>query len=297
MVSIIVITYNRSAMLKKTLLSIIEQDFPDIEIILVDDGSDDDTLAMVKSLDDLRIKYFNFGRIGNLSKLRNMGIQKAEGEYVAFCDDDDLWVRNKLNRQIMNLNEYDFICTNAHVIDINDKVIKEKYFDDISSSFEITNEFLLSQGNCILTSSCLVKKKVFREFNLNFDEFRFTNFCEDYELFIRMSNKCRIFFMDENLILKRSHQSVSGGLLNILKMLDTSIEILSLYNTAEDPQRKKLSTEGIVGFKILKTKYAFQKDIKSGISELLSTTCFILKPDVLPVFIDKKLKRKIRKIL
>ena len=71
MISIVVITYNRCELLKRTLISILDQSFTDFEIILIDDGSTDNTFEMIESLNDKRIRYINQGRIGNLSKLRH----------------------------------------------------------------------------------------------------------------------------------------------------------------------------------------------------------------------------------
>ena len=297
MVSIVIITYNRSKLLLKTLKSILSQSVKDLEILVIDDGSDDDTFDMINSLNDMRIKYFNFGRIGNLSKLRNLGIKHSSYDLIAFCDDDDLWYPDKLKKQMIFMDKYEFVCSNAAVIDINDNIIKEKYFDDIYSTFEIDRIFLLSQGNCILTSSCLVNKKIFTESNEYFDELKFTNYCEDYELFIRLTKNYKILFIDENLILKREHASVSGGLDNILKMLKTSIDILNLYRSIELNLPDSLPIEGILGFKILRIKYAFKKNIFTGISESTNFIVFLMGKGVLSVFIKKKVARKIRKIL
>lgn len=296
MISIVIISYNRSNLLQKTLKSIINQTLKDLEIILVDDGSDDNTLAMINSLNEPRIKYYNFGRIGNLSKLRNLGIKHSNYELIAFCDDDDLWSPDKLKEQIKFMDLYDFICSNATVIDFDGNNIKDKYFDEINSSFEISKEFLLSKGNCILTSSCLLKRKAFDELDEMFDENTFTNYCEDYELFIRLSNHCKIFFINEKLIYKRSHGSVSGGLDNSLKMLNTSVKILSAFREKEENTDDALPVEGILGFKILSIKYAFRKNISAGITELTDFLAFISGKNIFSVFINKKVKPKLKDI-
>lgn len=297
MISVIVITYNRSELLCRTLKSILNQQYTDLEVIVVDDGSDDDTLSITESFKDDRIKYFNFGRIGNLSRLRNLGIKNSNSEFIAFSDDDDLWKPDRLKAQLKYAGKYDFICSNADVIDINDRIIKEKYFDDINESFEVNKEFLLSRGNCILTSSCLIKREIFTVNDCFFDEKVFTNFCEDYELFIRISNFCKMYFLEKNLIQKRSHESVSGGLENILKMLDMSSRILSVYTNNQDTKTESLAVEGILGFKILRVRYSFKKSFVCGLKETAGFIMYLTGFRKMKIFLGVKVKNKIKKFL
>ncbi|MCB0728153.1 MAG: glycosyltransferase family 2 protein, partial [Ignavibacteriae bacterium] len=295
MISIVVITYNRSELLKRTLISILDQSFTDFEIILVDDGSTDNTFEMIESLNDKRIRYLNQGRIGNLSKLRNIGILKSEKDFIAFCDDDDLWDKDKLKVQIKSAETRDFVCSNAKVIDINDKEIKEKYFDDINNSFEITYDFLLSNGNCILTSSCLIRRELLINNDLFFDEIKFTNFCEDFELFIRISKHSNIYFEDRNLILKRAHESVSGGLDNNIKMLKASIDILNTYkhNSALEKKYRNKATVGILGYKMLLVKFGFKKSIYTGLKRIFILLFYLFNPLNFIIFVRKKFLPKL----
>lgn len=297
LVSIIIITYNRSGLLEKTLRSVLNQSVKDLEVIVVDDGSDDDTFSMTESFNDDRIKYINFGRIGNLSRLRNLGIKNSNSDFIAFSDDDDLWKPERLKTQMNYAGEYDFICSNADVIDINDRIIKEKYFDDINASFEISKDYLLSRGNCILTSSCLIKRKIFSDNDCFFDEKVFTNFCEDYELFIRLSDFCKMYFIENNLIQKRSHESVSGGLENILKMLDMSSRILTVYTVNHDAKTESLAVEGILGFKILRVRYSFEKSFMCGVKETAGFIKYLTGFRTMKIFLNVKVKNKIKKFL
>jgi glycosyltransferase involved in cell wall biosynthesis len=100
-VSIVTCTYNRGALLKETIASVLSQTYQDFEYIIIDDGSDDDTASIVASIGDHRIHYVIHERTGgHLSKLRNVAQQHCRGRYVAYIDSDDIWETNKLERQI-----------------------------------------------------------------------------------------------------------------------------------------------------------------------------------------------------
>ena len=91
-ISVIVTTYNRKELLKETINSIINQTFKDFELIVVDNNSNYNFLSEIKSFDDERIVAFQNNNNGIIARNRNFGIMKSKGEFIAFCDDDDLWV-------------------------------------------------------------------------------------------------------------------------------------------------------------------------------------------------------------
>ena len=99
--SVILPTYNRSALLKRAIKSVIEQEFEDWELIIVDDGSTDDTGKIVETFHDSRINYV-YQENGMVAKARNNGIIKSRGEYICFLDDDDEYLKSHL--KILNTN-------------------------------------------------------------------------------------------------------------------------------------------------------------------------------------------------
>lgn len=100
LVSVIVTTYNRKQLLKETIDSILNQSFKDFELIVVDNYSNYYFIAFMKSFNDDRIRAFQNQNNGIIAINRNFGIKKAKGKYIAFCDDDDLWDKHKLQKQI-----------------------------------------------------------------------------------------------------------------------------------------------------------------------------------------------------
>jgi glycosyltransferase involved in cell wall biosynthesis len=102
LVSVIIPTYNRSGLVKEAVESVLSQTVRDLEIIVVDDGSADDTKAVIESIPDKRVKYF-YKSNGGVSSARNLGLSKANGEYIGFLDSDDLWPKNYLEVMLAKL--------------------------------------------------------------------------------------------------------------------------------------------------------------------------------------------------
>jgi teichuronic acid biosynthesis glycosyltransferase TuaG len=298
MVSIVVITFNRSYYLKLCIDSILCQSFKEFEIIIVDDASTDDTESVVKEIQDSRIKYLNFGKIGNLSRLRMHGINAAKYEIVALTDDDDIWFSGKLEKQLNFIDKYPLVCSNTNVIDANGIEIKSKYFENFFSDFEIDSKFLLSNGNCILISTVLLRKSLLEKNGVMPESYSEMNYCEDFTLWMDLIDKNTFYFINENLASIRMHTSVSGGLDNNIKMLLRSISIITEYvDKHPDSLTKKYSYEGILGYRILLNKKYFSKGTGYGLRDLANLIRYISKPEVLNVFIRKKAVRKLKKLI
>lgn len=117
-VSVVVLTWNRRSLLELTLESVLSQDGVDLEVLVVDNESTDDTSVFVTALAerDPRVRYFRNANGGVLSVNRNFAFERARGEWVALCDDDDLWEPGKLARQLAEAERFpeaDIIGTNA----------------------------------------------------------------------------------------------------------------------------------------------------------------------------------------
>jgi glycosyltransferase involved in cell wall biosynthesis len=103
-VSVVIPTYNRSGSLEDAVRSVLDQTFADLEVIVVDDGSTDDTREMVVALQsDPRLRCFRQRHRGRAAAARNMGIRHSRGELIGFLDDDDIWLPTKLERQVAAL--------------------------------------------------------------------------------------------------------------------------------------------------------------------------------------------------
>jgi glycosyltransferase involved in cell wall biosynthesis len=113
MVSVIIPTYNRFDLLLKSIDSIINQTYKNFEIIIVDDCSDDKRYETL--LDNKNVRYFRLKeRSGLPAVTRNFGIKQSVGDWIAFLDDDDVWLPDKLKLQVNYTDSYKFLCTESY---------------------------------------------------------------------------------------------------------------------------------------------------------------------------------------
>ncbi len=196
--SVIIPAYNASRFIRNTLDSVRNQTFDDYEIVVVNDGSNDDTLEVVKAyfldFSGLNCKIINQDNRG-IGGARNSGIKEARGKFVAFLDADDSWNKVKLERvkEFIDKNtNVDLVCHNENWVE-NGKIYKQA----ICGPYR-TYKQLLFKGNCISTSATVVKRSKLLEAGL-FSENMDFNGAEDYELWLRLSKICKIAYLNETL--------------------------------------------------------------------------------------------------
>lgn len=136
-------SYNHAAFIGASIESVRRQTYRDWELIIVDDGSDDDTPSVVSAFaDDCRISFFREDRIHNGSKIKNLGIARSSGEMIAFLDSDDLWHETKLEKQVEALGKYPaagFCLVGGYNFNENDQ--PSEYFYKQRSGFRFGNIF------------------------------------------------------------------------------------------------------------------------------------------------------------
>lgn len=204
-VSIVVLTFNRKKMLKETLDSILGQTFKDFELIVVDNCSVDGTDKFVKSYKDKRIRYFRNQNNGIIAVNLNYGISKAKGELIALCDDDDLWMPEKLDKQVAVLKHHAdvaLVATNGINFDENGNhglYVTRKRKTPFMSQAEVLVR------NMIIQSSVLFRKSVLDEVGgpFNISPAYFT--AEEFELWLRMLHSKKFYMLEEPLVKYRTH--------------------------------------------------------------------------------------------
>ena len=201
-VSVIIPTFNREHLLKETMEYILNQTFKDFELIIVDNYSSDNTENAVKSYNDKRIRYFKNQNNGVIAVNRNFGIKKARGEFITFCDDDDLWLPQKLEKQLLEFErdgKIGLVCTNG--FSFNEHGNYELMGKSLSRYYTLKTLLI---DNIITCSSVIVKKSVLADVGI-FDEGQEIFTGEDYELWLRVARKYKIRYIGIPFIKYRVH--------------------------------------------------------------------------------------------
>ena len=192
--SIVIPVYNKEKFVVKTIESVLSQTFTDYEIIIVNDGSTDQSEAKISTFKDNRIKYYSKKNEG-VALARNFGIEKATADYICFLDADDYWYPTFLEtmqRYSLELPLQKIFAT-AIEIETKNKTIPAHYSIPSTSDFEIVNFFDVSQKECALwTSSVCIHKSVFEKVG-DFDTK--IKHGEDTELWIRIGLQFPIVFI------------------------------------------------------------------------------------------------------
>ena len=196
--SIVIPVYNKEKFVPKTIESVLCQNFTDFEIIIVNDGSTDQSEAKILEFKDSRIHYYSKKNEG-VAVARNFGIEKATADYICFLDADDFWLPNYLetmHRFISELPEQQ-VFASAIEIETKNKTIPAHYSIPQKSEFEIVDFFEASQKECVLwTSSACIHKSVFEKVGTFDTKIKHG---EDTELWIRIGLQFPIVFIHKIL--------------------------------------------------------------------------------------------------
>jgi len=199
-ISVCIATYNGEKYIMEQLLSILEQLDNNDEIIISDDHSEDKTIEIVKSLNCKRIKiYTNNKEKGYTSNFEN-ALSYSSGKYIFTCDQDDIWLPNKVRTCLTYLEEYDFIVSDAKVVDSNKNIILNSFFSfSKPSSTLFGNLYKFSYLGC-----CMCFKKEALNKALPFPRKR--KFCtHDNWLFLIGCAYFKYKILNQSLILYRRH--------------------------------------------------------------------------------------------
>lgn len=194
-VSIIVPIYNGAPFIKQAIDCIINQTFSDYELIVIDDGSTDDSYNVIKEYTkDIKNKVIIKKNNEGVSRARNTGLDIATGEYIAFLDIDDIWYKSKLQMQVNileNNKEIGLICSAKTI----NGFFSGKYKNDQCRNFTST---LINKGNFITTSSVLIRRNILQKNNLRFSPN--LKLGEDWLLWIQLSEYVDFYYLSEPLI-------------------------------------------------------------------------------------------------
>ncbi len=201
LISIIMNCHNGEKYLKKSIKSIISQNYKNWELIFWNNRSKDNSKKIFKLFKDKRLRYFESKKFQKLYEARNSAIKKAKGEYICFLDTDDWWANSKLKNQInlfLKDRNLKFIYTNFYLFD-QKKYTTEIYYKKLLPEGNITQKLL--DRYCIGVLTVMLKKEIFKNdlFNSNY------NIIGDFDLFLRLSKKYKIKCIQQPLAYYRLH--------------------------------------------------------------------------------------------
>lgn len=196
-VSVVVPTYNRANFVRGAIASVLQQDYPDVEIVVVDDGSRDGTAAVVSGLGP-DIQYLWQENRG-VSAARNRGVAASTGDLIAFLDSDDLWLPHKVSAQVAYFQTH----TDAQACHTDEMWIRrgvrvnERRIHRKQGGWQ----FLASLPRCLISPSAIMVRRTLWDRLGGFDES--LPACEDYDLWLRLTAVTPVGFLPERLVIKR----------------------------------------------------------------------------------------------
>lgn len=186
-VTTILPTFNGEKYIRKAIESVISQSFSEWEIIVIDDGSIDNTESIVKEYanKDKRIIYLKNENNLGIQKSLNKGLKEAKGEYIARIDDDDEWIdKDKLKKQVEFLeNNVDYVLVGTGAVVVNEEGVEMFRYLLPETDQEIRNKLLMK--NCFVHSSVMFRKEIALNFN-GYSEEENVKHLEDYDLWLKL---------------------------------------------------------------------------------------------------------------
>src|SRR5437867_8012813 len=200
LVSVVIPVYNGEQYLADAIKSVLDQTYRDFEVIVVDDGSTDGSAAVVKRYGET-IRYIHQSN-GGVCKSRNTGIAVAQGDYLAFLDQDDLWLPGKLAVQVAYLDSHPEVGAVYCQCEVKGKgwlrsslYYAEPVKDDVLG---------IMSGTCLLMTASMIRKEVLRKIG-GFDEALIGAGAEDIDLTLRLSQVAQIAYLPQILAIYRVH--------------------------------------------------------------------------------------------
>lgn len=248
-ITVVIPLYNGKKYISETIKSVLSQTYGNYETVVVDDGSTDGSFEILETSFKGRIRYFRQENSG-ISAARNKGIAEARGEFIAFLDHDDKWLPEKLEKQMglfRNNPETGLVYSNSFITDENGA--RHGTIFDIQPPYRGKVFYKLLKADFMPVATVMVKKNVIDQAGVFSGNF---SVAEDWDLFLRISKKYQVDYVDEALAEYKVH---SGGFsTKRVLALEELNKIMDFYIDDKNAERNMLAEEGIYG---ISTDYKF----------------------------------------
>ena len=212
LISVIIPAFNEEKYIQQAIQSVLDQIYTNLELIIVDDGSTDNTSMIVKGINDPRITYI-YQENASQAVARNTGLDHSSGDYVAFLDGDDYWHEEKLEKQIKYFDDLEVGLVSTDKFDVDGHRCLETINTRIRDGYVLDH---LLNGNFITNSSVMIRKELMIKHKLSFRTG--IQGVEDWDLWMRLSPHCKFLFIKERLCFYRIHEAnISKNLVKMLK--------------------------------------------------------------------------------
>ncbi len=235
-VSVIIPTYNRAHVLGRSIQSVLNQTFQDFELIIVDDGSTDDTESLLNRFSSKKIKYVRHQGNRGRSVTRNTGIRLAKGDYIAFLDDDDEWMPEKLDKQMKIIGtappEVGVVFTKFKQYDRFGNYVPQRKLPKKEGNIfkQLLGEYFIGLQTILVKKECFDKAGLFSERIL---------YAQDWDLLLRISQHYQFLYIDEPLAIV--HEQPEGRSLKHKRHLVDIQRMLKMYFPQIKRDRKVLA--------------------------------------------------------
>lgn len=207
MISVCLASYNGDLFIKEQIDSILPQLSVTDEIVIADDSSTDNTIEIIKSYNDKRIRLYRNKKSKSPASNFENALRLAKGDYIFLCDQDDIWLPDKVESVMPHFNKYDLIVTDCTVVDGNLNVVEESFFESLKSGPGFWKNFV---KNTYL-GCCMAFKREILDYALPFPS---EIAMHDIWIGLLVELKGKPFFLNKQLILYRRHDnnaSFGGG--------------------------------------------------------------------------------------
>lgn len=231
LVSVILPTYNREKYILRAIESVLSQDYKNIELIVVDDGSTDHTKTLVEEYPDERVRYMRTPVNRGVAFARNAGIRRARGEFIAFQDSDDVWLPGKLTKQIEQLLTADEeTAVSYHIMARISPTGERRWIPSEQTPMDSRSgkiyERLLRINHIGAPALCVRRDALTGPDGVGVFDTELPNL-EDYDLVLRLARKYRIAYVDETLI--ETYQLSDGTNNDLMKGIVSKCMIIGRY--------------------------------------------------------------------
>ena len=295
--TIVIPTFNRAEKIKLTIQSVLDQTFTDFELLVMDDGSIDNTREVIAGYGDARIKYDWANNSGGPATPRNRGIDASSAPWISFLDADDVWYPDRLAvlaEAIFQYPEIDVFCHNEMLSTIGSDIKTPLKYGPYEPDFY---QVMLKQGNRLSTSAVTVRTEFLKSHHLRFNQRKDFVIVEDFDLWLHLANKnARFHFINQFLgeyVIESDNISLatSKNRHNLLVVLKEHV-----YNVQQfEPDKNKLWQEVNLFIQVQDAGECFKnRGIAKGLQLLLRI--FFTHPLSFFKIMTAKLKNKAKQL-